>query len=105
MVLAGWNRVAAFTVVNQTVPRNTLGYENMVGYPVRDFSGTLLTWAGSCLPRGLLGVIWGLDRFTDHSPEAVCIQPPCSGCGQSIRQLQAAPWRLAWRYSQTLVLV
>lgn len=40
MVLAGWDRVATFTVVNQTVARNTLGYEDIIAYPVRDFSGT-----------------------------------------------------------------
>ena len=95
MVLAGWDRVATFTVVNQTVLRSTLGYENIIGYPVRDFSGTLLACASSRLPMGLLGMVWGLVRFTDHSPEPVCLQLPCSGCRQSVRQLQAAPWRLA----------
>lgn len=68
--------MATFTVVNQTVPWNTLGYENIIGYPVRDFSGTLLACASSCLPMGLLGMVWGLDHFTDHSPEAACIRPP-----------------------------
>lgn len=84
MVLAGWDRVATFTAVNQTVTRNTLVYENIICYTVRDFSGTLLACASSCLPIGLLNMIWALDCFTDCFPEAVCIWLSCSGCGRAL---------------------
>lgn len=48
----GFSRATTFRVVNQTVPRSTLGYENIIGYPVRDFSGILLACASSHMPMG-----------------------------------------------------
>lgn len=51
MVLAGWCRMTAFTIVSKAVPRNVPGCGNVIGYPVNmlDFLGTLLACSSSHL--------------------------------------------------------